>query len=420
VFKFIHTADIHLDSPLRGLPEYPGAPVEVEEIRKASREAFDRLVSLAIEEKVQLVLIAGDLYDGDWPDFNTGLYLAQQMTRLREAEIRVVIARGNHDAASRITRNLKLPDNVTQLPDRGPGTVIFEDLGVAVHGQGFAERHVSENVALNYPAARTDLFNIGMLHTNAGRGGHDPYAPCSVQDLLSRGYQYWALGHIHKRELISSDPWVCFPGNLQGRHIQETGSKGCLLVTVEDGVAKVQERDLEVVRWEVCRVESEGCRDGYEVLERLRSQLLELLDGCPSSVSALAVRMVVAGDSPARSEFLADPVRWTNEARQAATDTEAGRVWLEKVEVEPLPVEPALLEKTVTDNQALDLLQRSDLNTDSLEALRGDAALQNLLSKLPPELREDGLELTDERLFQAASRARGLLLGRLATGGDAQ
>ena len=100
------------------------------------------------------MLIAGDLYDAT-ADFNTGLYLAQQMTRLREAKIRVVIARGNHDAASRITRNLKLPDNVTQLPDRGPGTVIFEDLGVAVHGQGFAERHVSENVALNSPAART-------------------------------------------------------------------------------------------------------------------------------------------------------------------------------------------------------------------------------------------------------------------------
>ena len=248
--KFIHASDIHLDSPLRGLERYDGAPVE--QIRQTTRMAMRNLVRAAIEEKVDFVMIAGDLYDGDWRDFNTGLFLLQQMSELRSADIRVFIVSGNHDAASQITRSLRMPKNVHLFPTDAPDTVILGELGVAIHGQGFAKEAVTANLAQGYPQAQAGLFNIGLLHTSVtGRDGHEPYAPCSLADLLAKGYDYWALGHVHTREVLHEhDPWIVFPGNIQGRHIRETGAKGCMVVTVEDGeVVEATHRNLDVLRW---------------------------------------------------------------------------------------------------------------------------------------------------------------------------
>jgi len=181
-FKFIAAADIHIDSPLQGLSRYEGAPLDV--LRGAAREAFTNLVSLAIEEKVAFVLLSGDLYDGEWKDYHTGLFLSQQLSRLREAEIKVCIIYGNHDAESRITKSLRLPDNVRVLSTKSPVTVSLEEVGVAIHGQGFAKRDVTENLAEQYPEAIKGLFNIGMLHTAlSGAEGHEPYAPCNLGTL---------------------------------------------------------------------------------------------------------------------------------------------------------------------------------------------------------------------------------------------
>ena len=232
--KFLHAADIHLDSALHGLERYEGAPVE--EIRSATRRAFDNLIELAIDEEVAFVLLAGDLYDGDWKDYNTGLYFVERMRRLHDAGIRVFIVAGNHDAASQITKHLRLPDNVTLFSTRQPERVVLEDLDVAIHGQGFATRAVTDDLSQAYPQGDPQRFNIGLLHTCLdGKPGHEPYAPCSIAGLRSKGYQYWALGHVHKREEVSQDPWIVFPGNIQGRHIRESGPKGCTLVTVDNG-----------------------------------------------------------------------------------------------------------------------------------------------------------------------------------------
>ncbi len=229
----------------------------MEQIRLAARRAFDNLVQLAIDEQVAFVLLAGDLYDGDWKDYNTGIYFVNRMGRLREAGIPVIMVSGNHDAASQITRSLKLPDNVTLFPHRSVGTLHLDHLGVAIHGQSFSARSVMDDLVRNYPQGDPLLFNIGLLHTSLnGRPGHEPYAPCTLDALRSKGYQYWALGHIHQREEICRDPWVVFSGNIQGRHIRETGPKGCTLVSVDEGrVISVEERELDVLRWEVCRVD---------------------------------------------------------------------------------------------------------------------------------------------------------------------
>ena len=147
--KIVHAADLHIDSPLRGLSRYPNAPVDV--IRNATRRAFENLIDLCLQERVALLLLAGDVFDGNWRDYSTGMFFAAQLARLRQGGVRVVTVRGNHDAKSQITRELRLPENVTELSTRKPETKVFEDLGIAVHGQGFAAREVPEDLVVRYP-----------------------------------------------------------------------------------------------------------------------------------------------------------------------------------------------------------------------------------------------------------------------------
>ena len=155
--KFIHAADIHLDSPLKGLETHEDAPVE--EIRGAARRAFDNLINLAIEEAVDFVLIAGDLYDGDWKDYNTGIFFVSRMGQLSKAGIRVFIVSGNHDAASQITKAMPLPDNVTVLSHKKPQSIILEDLNVVIHGQSYSSHAVHENLASQYPQNDANYFS---------------------------------------------------------------------------------------------------------------------------------------------------------------------------------------------------------------------------------------------------------------------
>ena len=232
---FLHAADIHLDSQLHGLERYEGAPVDA--IREATRRAFKNLVLAAIDRKVAFLLLVGDLYDGDWKDYRTGLFFNRQMSRLREAGVPVIVVSGNHDAASQLTKHLNPPANVHFLDTKAPETLVLEALRVALHGQGYASRVVKDDLSAAYPAPIPGLLNVGLLHTSVdGREGHEPYAPCTLEGLQNRGYAYWALGHVHAREVLAEDPWIVFPGNLQGRHAKETGPKGATLVEYEGDV----------------------------------------------------------------------------------------------------------------------------------------------------------------------------------------
>ena len=231
--RFIHAADLHIDSPLRGLSRYPGPPLE--RLRGATRRALERLVDLALAEQVDFVLLAGDLYDRDWPDFHTGLFVRSQMVRLGQAGIRVFIVQGNHDAHGVITRQVSWPDNVKLFSSRSAETVHWAEIGVAIHGRSFPDRAVPEDLVPDYPPAVPGCFNIGLLHTSlTGMEGHDTYAPTSVAVLQTKGYDYWALGHVHQRQVVSQQPRVVYPGNMQGRHARETGAKGCELVKLLD------------------------------------------------------------------------------------------------------------------------------------------------------------------------------------------
>ncbi len=412
--KFIHAADIHLDSPLRGLERYEGAPAG--EIRGATRRALENLVDLAIDESVTFVLLAGDLYDGDWRDYNTGLFFVAQMARLREAGIRVFLIAGNHDAASQITKSLHPPPNVQVFPTQAPETLVLEDLGVAIHGQGFATRAVSEDLTRAYPLAQPDLFNIALLHSSLdGRPGHEPYAPCSLDGLRSRGYQYWALGHVHKHEVVTREPWVVFPGNTQGRHARETGPKGCCVVELEDGrVRRVEHRPLDLVRWTACPVDLSDAASLGEVYDRVAPALATAAEEAGGRLAATRLRLF--GPCGIDDRLRAQREQVVNECRALASTLSAGDLWVEKVVIDTRGSHSE--SQALARDDAFGALLRSirdlELDPGRLAAL-GDE-LADLGAKLPPDLRlgEEPFDPTSpEALRDCLEDVRALLLERL-------
>lgn len=382
--KFIHAADIHLDSALHGLERYEGAPVE--EIRSATRRAFDNLIELAIDEQVAFVLLVGDLYDGDWKDYNTGLYFIERMGRLRAASIRVFIVAGNHDAASQITKHLRLPDNVTLFSTRKPERVVLDDLGVSICGQGFATRAVTDDISQGYPQGDPQLLNIGLLHTCLdGKPGHEPYAPCTVDGLRSKGYQYWALGHVHKREEVCQDPWIVFPGNIQGRHIREIGPKGCTLVTVDGGeIVEVAHRDLDVMRWSICELDVSATETVDDIYEQVREGLQLALDAAEGR--PVAVRLVLYGACSAHLKLHADRERWIQEYRALATGLGGPGIWLEKISIKTKPAisTDEVLERDDALSGLLRAIHDMELDSSVLDELADEMSV--LRQKLPAEL----------------------------------
>ncbi len=408
--KFIHAADIHLDSALHGLERYDGAPVQ--EIRSATRQAFDNLIKLAIDEAVAFVLLAGDLYDGDWKDYNTGLYFVERMGQLRNAGIRVFIVAGNHDADSQITRHLRLPDNVKLFSTKKPECVVLDDLNVSICGQGFASRAVTEDISQGYPQADPQFLNIALLHTCLdGKPGHEPYAPCSIDGLRSKGYQYWALGHIHKREVISQDPWIVFPGNIQGRHIREQGPKGCTLVTVIDReITEVEHRDLDVMRWALCKLDISSCESVDDIYDQVRMELQST--SLEAGGRPLAVRLVLQGSCPAHSILYADREHWVQEYRALATGLGGAGIWLEKVLIKTQ--NSVSLDQALNRDDALSGLLRAihnvEIDASVLSGVEGD--LSAIRQKLPFELfnGDEPLDLTSPELLEEIKE---LLVNRL-------
>ena len=380
--RFVHAADLHIDSPLLGLTRYEGAPLE--RVRGSTRRATENLVTLCIERDADLLVLAGDLFDGDWKDYSTGLFFIREMNRLKSAGVRVVSVRGNHDAANHISKHLELPDNVTELSSEAPQTLNIEELGLAVHGQSYGRRAETAELARNYPAAVPGVFNLALLHTCAtGRAGHEPYAPCSLELLLSKGYDYWALGHVHEREVLHEDPWVVFPGNTQGRHAKECGPKGASVVDVADGrVTQVEHVELDVVRWHRLEVTASPDADAFGIVEQLVAELERAK--LASGPRVVAARLELLGETNAHGELAHEPERWEAELRARATVLSG--VWIERVKFRTRPL---LQRAELTERQdVLGQVARAFAELEQDAGARSDsfAFLSELRAKLPPGL----------------------------------
>lgn len=419
--RFLHAADLHIDSPLRGLDRYEGAPVD--DVRGATRRAFENLIATALRERVDLVVIGGDLYDGDWPDHNTGLFFVKGVTQLAEEGIPVAIVRGNHDAASKLTKSLRLPRNVHLLADVKPETVVLDQIGVAIHGQSFVTPAVLDDLASAYPHPIPDCFNIGLLHTSLnGRPGHDNYAPTTLSVLQGKGYDYWALGHVHAAEIVSREPWVVYPGNTQGRKISESGAKGCSLVSVENGtVLGHQAIALDVMRWETLSLDIATLPDLDALLDAATVEIRRRL--AQSDGRTLALRVRIAGSGPLHRILAAQPETVEQQLRSAAIEASNAQVWIEKVE---LTTRPQLdLDRIAERDDPLGLLVRELrglADDDVARSAVAEEAFRDLLQKLPVELREGANALrldAPDVLAELLGEVEGKLIAHLSGEGAA-
>lgn len=411
--KFIHAADLHVDSPLRGLDGYEGAPVQ--RLRGATRQALSALVDLAIEEEVDFVILAGDIYDGNWADFRTGLFFRDQMVRMTREGIRVYIVKGNHDAESQITKQLPLVDGVHTFKSTSAETFIIEDLGVALHGRSFPNRAVPEDLVEQYPVAHANMFNIGVLHTSLnGRGGHDTYAPTTVDALCAKGYDYFALGHVHAREVVrEADPRIVYPGNLQGRHAKEIGPKGCELVTVTGGSIKsAQFIPLDVVRWHQLQLDVSGVVDVNVLRQRFMAAVTSLVAGERERLHAL--RVLVSGQTELH-RFEAEQPGTIAAAIQAGTqDFEEADLWVEEVQLDlrsPLD-RAAALARTDAVGEVVHLVNELTSNDERLRVWILDQL--GGLGMLPPGLSDcDPSALRQEALRALLADAEATVLAHL-------
>jgi len=417
-FTFVHTADLHLDAPLTALALRD--PDLAAQVGVASRVALTRIVDLCLAEGAAFLLIAGDLWDGTYSSTKTPRFLKQELLRLQAAGIGCYLIRGNHDAMARQTGELDLPANTHLFPGRA-GTVMLdlEGLPVALHGLSFREIHAPESLLPRYPAPVPGAFNIGLMHTSLnGSPRHDPYAPCSLAELEAQGYDYWALGHIHRRAEHQGQAVVVMPGTPQGRGIDEPGSASVTLVRVGDDYAvTLEQRSVACLRFDRLTVDCAGLEDWADLLATLEAAL-RAAGAAPRPEDHLVLRPVLEGATPLGWRIERDLDRLTEEARAFAAG--AG-VWIDKLELR--------LDRAAEAQGAAEALPE-ELVRSVLEDLPQDPALiqaltaaaQELLKDLPAELRDllgqDEADLP-RRCQELLAKGAPLILSSLSAGEEA-
>ncbi len=400
---------MHLDSPLLGLANK--STEFAERVDEASRRAFDNLVELAIFERCRFAIFAGDIFDGDLRNARTGLFFVSRIRRLTDAGVAVFMVLGNHDAEHAFIRKLDLGPDVEVFPAKRAETVRLADVGVALHGRSFPKAELTDNIAREYPAPIDGYFNIGVLHTACeGREGtHAKYAPCSLEQLVNHGYQYWALGHVHRTDVLSEHPFVVYPGNLQGRHPRETGPKGAMIATVSDGeVISLEHRALDTVRWEAVEVDATPAATFSDIVAALGGALRSAFREADGR--ALAVRLTIGGTSSLGSELEFQQHELRDRALEIAA-TIADNLWIERVRV-AVTVPPA----PPTLDHSLGGLIADEIAAIGEEEIRArlERVLTEIRDKMPAGARAD---LLFERLREEApAQARVMAAGLLTTG----
>ncbi|MDQ0232319.1 metallophosphoesterase family protein [Metabacillus malikii] len=251
--QFIHAADLHLDSPFIGLKHLPARIVEI--LRESTFEAFSRLVTFAINRRVNFILLSGDLYDEADRSLKAQLKLKKEFERLKIANIDVYVIHGNHDHMGGQWLELEWPSNVHVFSSSKVEMKTYkkgEIPAANIYGYSYPTRVVQENISTYFEKSpHSSVYHIGMLHGSIeGDVEHDVYCPFKLKDLIAKDFDYWALGHIHKRQILHEDPLILYPGNIQGRNRKEVGEKGFYLVELTETSSQATFHSVEEVIWE--------------------------------------------------------------------------------------------------------------------------------------------------------------------------
>ena len=380
-FRFLHTADLHLDSPLKSLALKDADLASL--IGNASRRVFESIVATCLEQRLDALLIAGDLFDGDLRSVKPPAYLARQLRLLDEAGVQVFMIRGNHDAeASAITNQLDLPPCVHVFTGHG-GTVSLDEKGVAIHGVSFAQKRAPNSLLPKYKPPVEGMANIGLMHTSIGGSeGHDVYSPVSVADLVAHGFDYWALGHIHKRQIHHEDPFIVMPGIPQGRDMGEAGPKSVTLGTLDAGGMRIEEHLTSIAEFTAATVDISGAQDMEDVRSALRAALHRTAEATQSEHAVL--RLTLTGETPLAWRIRRDIEQRLEEAREEAAAL--GTVWIESLRAQPSPPSATLSE----DDPVIELqtLMQGQIITDAAFLAEAAEEMDKLIKKLPPGLRD--------------------------------
>jgi predicted phosphodiesterase len=410
--RFVHAADLHLDAPFKGVD---ATDARVRDALVASTyEALDAVVSLCVEERVDFLVLAGDIYNSASKSLQAEFAFRDACVRLAEAGIRVFLAHGNHDPASSRSFDLELPPEVHVFSSAEVERVVFERDGApvcALYGQSFRTAAETGNLALGFSRGRDDTIAIGVLHANVGgRPGHEPYAPCSLDDLRAARMDYWALGHIHKPEVLSEDPAIVYAGCTQGLQPNESGIRGCRLVTASPAGVSSEFVPTARVVWDALSLDVST----LGTIDELRGAIVAAIAGAGHDAGELPLiaRLELAGRSEAHGA-LARPGALRDllaDVRADALDREPW-VWVDRIADR---TRPAIDLDALRDAEDLagDLMRLSD-------ALAADeAALAALMDEVTAPLAAtlDRRETPQTDAASLLERARDLALDRLLAG----
>lgn len=302
--SFIHCADLHLDSPMVGLKNLPTSIHN--KLKESTFIAFRKVIDTAINKKVDFMILVGDIYDGEDRSIRAQIRFRDEMVRLKENQIEVFLVHGNHDHLNGNWVQIDLPDNVHVFPSMVTlKQFVKNNVSVHLYGFSYETRHVKERKIEEYERREDANFHIGILHGNLeGSTEHSAYAPFQVKDLLAKKMDYWALGHIHKREILETIPPIVYPGNIQGRHKKETGAKGCYFVELTEGDARLEFIPTSEVIWEPLIIDASSVQTFDDLYRLCRKKIDEIRDGRYSYIISIEVVQLQMEDSFLDSDLL--------------------------------------------------------------------------------------------------------------------
>jgi DNA repair exonuclease SbcCD nuclease subunit len=413
-FSFIHTSDLHLDAPFRGLSEIDNEISR--ELTEATFKTFNKIIDLCIKKEVDFLLISGDIYDSVDKSLRAQLQFRNGLKRLSEEDIKVYIVHGNHDPLNGWSAYLDWPKNVYIFDGKAVGKLYVEKDGekiAQIYGISFQTRDIKTNLTQKFPIKeKSEPFTIGMLHCNVGnKTGHEPYAPCTLQDLITRNYDYWALGHIHNKDILNNDPLIVYPGNPQGLNPKETGKRGCFFVNVnEKNEPNAEFIEVDSIRWFIEEISIDALYKEQELITKIEDceeNIREKAEGKSSICRIILTGRSALHSSISRKGVLDDIIKGIREREKG----EKQFVWLESVE-----------NNTNPEIDFESILKRQDFIGDLIrlfkEIMNNDTKIAELKESLSPLFASPGgrkyLEpLSEEDLVKLIEKAEILSLDKL-------
>lgn len=397
--KFIHTADLHLDSPFIGMNHLPDSIFQL--MKESTFQSFKRAIDVAIKERVDFLLISGDVYDQKDRSLKAQLFFQKQMERLHEKGISVYIIHGNHDYTSEGSVHLDLPENVHIFSDEDVECLCYKrdgELLVSLYGYSYPERAVTENMSKRYNKMANTPFHIGLLHgSNAGESEHEPYCPFRLSDLTEKPFDYWALGHIHKRQVLHDEtPVIVYPGNIQGRHMKEQGEKGVYLVELTEKGSTYQFIPTASIIFRECEIEMESIHSFTQLIESIQSlKTMIKRDGIHTFCSLRITGHTSLYDELMKDGVLDDLLEVVNEEEEQ----ERHFMWVLTIKNDAIPTKAQYTEKFSLFARDIEaILEHYDVH-EALQPLNKNTAARRYIESFSREEKEEMIEEAKMLIF---------------------